>query len=134
MEAIKPIFRDLAKPDLLSKCLHGKTQNVNEALNQLIWKRCPKDLFVGSKTVEMGVADAVATYNDGAITIARVLNNLGITPGEFTMGGIRATDNTRIAKADRKILKAAKSRRKVMKQLKKKKHEPGADAYGYGAH
>ena len=30
MEAIKPIYRDLSQPDLLKKCLHGKTQNVNE--------------------------------------------------------------------------------------------------------
>lgn len=47
MEHIKPIFRDLASPDLLSKCLHGKSQNVNESLNSVIWNRLPKTVFVG---------------------------------------------------------------------------------------
>ncbi|GFU10518.1 uncharacterized protein TNCV_2273471 [Trichonephila clavipes] len=30
VEAMRPIFRDLSHPDLLKKCLHGKTQNPNE--------------------------------------------------------------------------------------------------------
>ena len=30
---ILPIFQDLSKDELLCKCLHGKTQNANEALN-----------------------------------------------------------------------------------------------------
>ena len=33
---IKSVFQDLSKESLLSKCLHGKTQNVNECLNKLI--------------------------------------------------------------------------------------------------
>ena len=31
-ELVKPIFKDLSSDDLLSRCLHGKTQNANEAL------------------------------------------------------------------------------------------------------
>ncbi|CAB4016723.1 Hypothetical predicted protein [Paramuricea clavata] len=42
MNVIKPIFDDLSNTDLLSKCNHGMTQNVNECLNGLIWDRCPK--------------------------------------------------------------------------------------------
>ncbi|GFY14058.1 uncharacterized protein TNCV_3274901 [Trichonephila clavipes] len=30
VEAMRPIFGDLSHPDLLKKCLHGKTQNPNE--------------------------------------------------------------------------------------------------------
>ena len=33
---IKPIFEDLSSSELLSKCLHAKTQNTNEALNNII--------------------------------------------------------------------------------------------------
>lgn len=39
MEAIKPVFRDLSSEDLLKKCLHGRSQNMNESLNHLIWCR-----------------------------------------------------------------------------------------------
>ena len=33
---VKPIFQDLCGDELLKKCLHGKTQNQNEAFNALI--------------------------------------------------------------------------------------------------
>ena len=42
MEHLKPIYTDLSSDDLLSKCLHGKTQNQNEAFNKIIWERVPK--------------------------------------------------------------------------------------------
>ena len=38
------ILPDLSSHELSSKCLHGKTQNNNEALNAFIWKRLPKDI------------------------------------------------------------------------------------------
>ncbi|GFT06087.1 uncharacterized protein TNCV_1595111 [Trichonephila clavipes] len=40
MDAIKPVFNDLLQPNLLQKCLGGKTQNNNESINSLIWKLC----------------------------------------------------------------------------------------------
>lgn len=55
MTEIKPIFEDLAKTDLLRKCLHGGTQNQNESLNNIIWSRIPKSTFVLRKTLELGV-------------------------------------------------------------------------------
>ncbi|GFW84755.1 uncharacterized protein TNCV_680431 [Trichonephila clavipes] len=33
VEAMRPVFRDLANPELLKKCLHGGTQNPNESVN-----------------------------------------------------------------------------------------------------
>jgi hypothetical protein len=33
MDAIKPVFRDVASVDLLKRCLHGKTHNPSESLN-----------------------------------------------------------------------------------------------------
>ena len=35
-ELIKPIFMDFSNDELLEKCLHGKTQNNNESINNLI--------------------------------------------------------------------------------------------------
>ena len=51
--SFKPIFQDLSKEELLSKCLHSQTQNTNEALNAIIWTWCPKNIFVGRRTLEM---------------------------------------------------------------------------------
>ncbi|GFS48717.1 uncharacterized protein TNCV_3444411 [Trichonephila clavipes] len=36
VEAMRPVFRDLANPELLKKCLHGGTQNPNESVNNVI--------------------------------------------------------------------------------------------------
>lgn len=66
-DAIKPIFISLSDDDLLKRCLHGKTQNNNESLNGMIWKRCPKDVFVSKETVEIAVASAIIGFNDGAL-------------------------------------------------------------------
>ena len=33
---MRPIFEELSGDELLSKCLHGKTPNANEALNNII--------------------------------------------------------------------------------------------------
>ena len=38
MNAIKPVFKDLASTQLLEKCLEGYTQKANECLNGLFWK------------------------------------------------------------------------------------------------
>ncbi|GFV54952.1 uncharacterized protein TNCV_3144911 [Trichonephila clavipes] len=46
VEAMRPVFRDLANPELLKKCLHGGTQNPNESVNNVIWSRVPKKTFV----------------------------------------------------------------------------------------
>ena len=40
-----PIFKDLRNDELLEKCLHGKTQNCNEALNHIMWTKFPKNIF-----------------------------------------------------------------------------------------
>ena len=40
---LETVFQDLSKEELLSKCLHGQTQNCNEALNNIIWTKCPRN-------------------------------------------------------------------------------------------
>ena len=56
---IAPIFQDLSSKDLLRKCLHGTTQNNNEALNGIIWLKCPKEVYVERFTLELGVCSAI---------------------------------------------------------------------------
>ena len=54
-DAIKPIFEDLSKDDLLIRCLEAETQNDNKTLNSLIWTIAPKHLHSGSKIVEISI-------------------------------------------------------------------------------
>ena len=61
--AIKPVYADLTKADILQKCLHGLTQNPNESINSKIWERAPKPVYCGLDTLELAVYDAFANYN-----------------------------------------------------------------------
>ena len=76
--AILPIFPDLSKDELLSKCLHGYTQNANEAPKKLIWQRCRKSAFVSKKTVDLAAASANLYFNDGCSGLDRIFQSLGI--------------------------------------------------------
>ncbi|GFW68230.1 uncharacterized protein TNCV_1881101 [Trichonephila clavipes] len=54
LNTIKPTYLELCTKELLTKCLHGKTQNSNECLNGVIWQRVPKEVFVCLKTLKSG--------------------------------------------------------------------------------
>ena len=60
---LKPVFSNPSINELLSTCLHGKTQNNNKSLNSIISKRRPKD--VGRTTLSMGVSSVVIHFNNG---------------------------------------------------------------------
>ena len=70
---------------LLEKCLHGRTQNVNEAFNAFVWKRAPKDIFVGKIVLDMSVASAVVSFNDGATGLFSIMEKIGIHVGHFNL-------------------------------------------------
>ena len=78
---VKPIFKDLGNPDLLSKCLNGQNQNQNESFNAMIWKRVPKSTYVGMTQFQLGLYDAVANFNIGNSASIKVLEKLGLDPG-----------------------------------------------------
>ena len=100
VEWLEPIYEELSDPKLLSKCLHGKTQNPNECLNKLIWSRCPKKIWVSLKTVQQASYAAIANFNDGNISFLNALQQIGVNPGYFTTAICRNQDLLRIAKSN----------------------------------
>lgn len=124
VEAIKPTYKDLAKPELLAKCLHGKTQNPNESLNGLIWDRCPKVKFAGRETVEAATYDAISYFNDGNLSKKLVLNKLGITAGYWCEGSLREMDAARIFQCDNR----AEERTKEARVKRRRRAREQADA------
>ena len=83
-ELLKPALTAPSDDNLLERCLHGKTQNNNECLNGVIWKRCPKDVYVGQQTLEMGVSSAVISFYEGMNSISKVMQHYGMSEGYFT--------------------------------------------------
>ena len=74
-----PIYNRLQDDQLLSKCLHGKTQNLNDTLNAIIWSRVPKNTFVSRETVEIGIYSAVIHFHDGSKGILDFLTEFSLT-------------------------------------------------------
>ncbi|KAJ8873999.1 hypothetical protein PR048_024839 [Dryococelus australis] len=96
VEEMKPIFRDLSEPELLKKCLHGRTQNPNESVNSVIWNRLPKTTFIGVRTLHFGVWDAVASFNEGNLVMCHVYERLGFPPGRNCVQAMKRLDGYRI--------------------------------------
>lgn len=136
MEFIKPVFKSLADPELLRKCLHGKTQNPNESVNHVIWSRLPKSGFVGIKTLHLGVYDAVSTFNIGQISRCRVFDKLGIAVGKNTVNAMVELDKSRLRDSERKSAEIKKIARQKKRQVKRKLEDKEEDAdnpsYGPG--
>ena len=134
-DVIKPIFsyEDLAADDLLKKCLHGQTQNANEAFNNCIWRKDPKDTFVARRTLEVA---AVIHYNEGGNGMLQVFNNCGIAPGHFTIQGYAKFDQARIKLMNRKATPKCKQDRKRKRAQRKGWHDKESTeekSYGPGA-
>ena len=118
-DILEPIFKDLSKDDLLSKCLHGKTQNANESFNYILWNKCPKTVFVGRAVLELGISSAVIAFNEGAKGLSRVLEVLGVKEGKCAISNCEGRDMKRKLLADHKRTETAKKRRKTLRAKRK---------------
>lgn len=134
---IEPIFVDLVSPDLLQKCLHGKTQNTNECLNKLIWDRCSKEYYVEKDTVEEAVYSAVSYFNDGTSSVVKMFHHLGFD-GWYTADSSKRKDLFRIANSTVKSAESTQKRRKTLRAIKKgfqdKTEANEGDMYTPGGH
>ena len=70
------LYKDLIEHKLLSHCLDSYTQNSNESLDMLIWASCLKKSYQEEKYCSVSI---VYQFNDGASSIARVLQKLGMS-------------------------------------------------------
>jgi hypothetical protein len=115
---VLPIMKSLQDDELLKKCLHGKTQNANEALNGIIWSRVPKTTFVDKDTIKMGAFSAVLHYNDGRQGILKVLKQFDLS-GENSVEMSRSIDTTRVKQMKRKSSATGKKQRKRLRTIKR---------------
>ena len=134
---LEPIFKELSSDELLGKCLHGKTQNANEAFNSILWQKCPKEIFVGRDTLELSMNSAVISYNDGLFMLKDVLTKLGMQVGKYFLLGATTRDRGRIDNCEKKSSSITKKRRKTLRAFKKgyldaEKEMEGGESYSVG--
>ena len=117
--AILPTFEAPSEEGLLMKCLHGGTQNQNEAINALIWQRATKETHSSLPTVELATFLAVAHFNDGSPVLTDVLKELDIIPGRHCKKACAKLEGDRIRYSRRKSGEPAKKRRKQLRNWRK---------------
>ena len=134
-EKMVPVYRRMSDPALLNRLRHGKTQNPNESLNNLVWVHCPKTVFVGHSRVKSAVATAVTKFNLGASQLMEVIRSLEIEPTQISMASCEAEDSIRIKKAKRASDNAVKIVRKKRAMARKQNIAALEDCEGvtYGA-
>ena len=111
-ELLLPSFKDLSADSLLSKCFHGQTQNQNEALNGVIWKKCPKDVFVCRTVLEIAVFSAVINFSERSKGLTYVTEALGIRSGTFMESSFEDKDASQLKMKNIKSSDKGKQRRK----------------------
>ncbi|XP_014476600.1 PREDICTED: uncharacterized protein LOC106745478 [Dinoponera quadriceps] len=101
LDAIKPIYTDLSRDDLLERCVGAFNQNNNESFNNIIWKFAPKSTFSGAKTVQIAANIATIIFNNGHTALLRVLELMGVRIGINLYDYCQKIDEERIKYANR---------------------------------
>lgn len=137
MEFIKPIFIDLTKPELLRRCLKGKTQNANESYNNVLWNICPKKGFAGRTVLNIAAHEASLIYNEGHLGRLKVLRLLSMTPGTFCEESFRHFDALRVRDSLKRVenesLEARRARRRLRLDQQSRFEEVEGVTYAAGA-
>ena len=130
---LKPIFDRLSDVTLLQRCLKGITQNQNESLHGMVWRRCPKTCFSGKRKVKIAACLSVGNFNIGASAIADVMKALKINCGQQTSRYLRKMDNIRLKDAAIKVSNKYRNRRKQLRAIKKRRLDFKEKSYLSGA-
>ena len=114
LDVLKPIFKNLTKNELLNRCLKGLTQNKNEAINFILWSKCPKTKFCGKTKVALAVTDTISYFNTGAASQITLLNSISIESSSNMFSAMRKQDQSRIAIAAKKVSEKARMQRRKL--------------------
>ncbi|CAB3241904.1 unnamed protein product [Arctia plantaginis] len=79
---IRPVYEELSKDDLLTRCLGGHTQNANESFNSTVWRIVPKHLNSGLKIVEIAAYIAGGIFNEGYSAALKTMQLLDLKIGQ----------------------------------------------------
>lgn len=71
-------------------------------------------------TLEIGVYEAVATYNKGNMARVEILEQLGITPGQQCVATMKKFDEIRVLKAEKAAQEIEKRCRKQLSIARKR--------------
>ncbi|XP_043257881.1 uncharacterized protein LOC122400460 [Colletes gigas] len=127
---VLPIYEDLSKEDLLSRCLDGHTQNANESFNATVWRLTPKHLNSGRKIVEIAAYIAAAIFNEGYVAVLQIMAELELRVGSQSKKYAKEVDDRRLNRQGRRSYLLTNAARKARKDQLAKENEYFEDEEG----
>ena len=83
LQKILPVYQRMASTSLLERCLLGRTQNSNECLHSKIWSKCPNEIWVSKRKLDIAAAETISEVIVGCNqTQQNKLMEAGISPGQ----------------------------------------------------
>ena len=135
VRALKPVYQRLGDPQLLIRCIDGKTFNSNESFHSLLWSICPKERWGSLRTIEAALALAVQKYNKGSTALIDMLLQLELATGPSLEEYVEKADNTRVKTATRKSSgkeRAKRTRMEIARRQEQQEREgPQYEAGGF---
>ena len=122
-EALVPVYKRLGDPQLLQRCVDGKTQNSNESFHSLVWSMCPKQRWAGRRSVDTAVAIAVPKFNKGSSAHLDVMEELELLAGVLAVQNVQREDEERLKSASRKSSQQARRKRKRMDDTRRAENQ-----------
>lgn len=122
-EAIKPIYGELSRDELLTRCVRGFTQNRNESFNATVWSMAPKSFASGKKVIDIATDLATCYNNDGYNSIMRIMEILNLAVGPTCYDFCQETDARRVIFAERSLTDKAKDARRASLSERKEADE-----------
>lgn len=117
LDEIKVVFENLSNPDLLRKCLGGRTQNANESFNNVLWNFAPKNEYIGLQSLELAAYLACITFSTGYKGILHLMKKLDVNPGKNALEAAVTIDQRRIKDAESKRSRNTKEARRLRREL-----------------
>ncbi|KAK3891171.1 hypothetical protein Pcinc_004960 [Petrolisthes cinctipes] len=123
MNVIQSLYADLASPELLQKCLKGRTQNVNESLHGRVWKKISKDKYAGLFRTTFACEATILNHNFKKDL--HFLSSLGFPVSQHSLDVLHRQDG--VTKRSMRQSSTPRKRRKVVETK-------ADDSYSSGAH
>ena len=136
LQKIMCVYQRLATNELLERCSSGKTQNPNESLHSVVWAKCPKEVFISRKKLDIAITQGISEFNMGCEASQKVKDLIsGVKTSPAALKLSFARDRQRIMDSIRKGSKSYQTRRKGLKFSKSKAEQTLKEAEGptYGA-
>lgn len=112
LSEIKAVCRDLTTPELLQKCMKGRTQNPNESVHSKVWQKASKDKFCGLHRLKFVTRITVLEHNFGH-TEGNLLHSLGFETSPYLLASLLRRDAKMIRKLE--TPKPRKSRKRKLR-------------------